>query len=49
MRLHNTKAIVLLHLSANNGNSELFVKEVTKAIGKAVYVAQKGLFLELFK
>lgn len=47
--LHNTKAIVLLHLSANNGNSELFVKEVTKAIGKAVYVAQNGLFLELFK
>lgn len=45
--LQQTKAIVLIHMSANNGNAELFTSEVAKATGKAVYVAKKGFELEL--
>lgn len=47
--LHDTKAIVLIHMSAHNGNAELFLSEIAKATGKPVYVAKKGLSLELFK
>lgn len=48
-QLQNTKAVILVHISANNGNTELFTAEVAKATGKAVYVAKKGFMLELFK
>lgn len=47
-QLQKTKAIVLIHISANNGNSDYFRTEVGKVTGKAVYVAKKGLFLPLF-
>ena len=47
--LEKTKGIVLIHMSANNGNAELFTSEVAKATGKAVYVAKKGFRLELLK
>ena len=47
--LQKTKGIVLIHMSANNGNAELFTSEVAKATGKAVYVAKKGFRLELLK
>ena len=39
----------LIHMSANNGDAELFSSEVAKATGKAVYVAKKGFSLELIK
>ena len=48
-KLQTTKAIILIHMSANNGNAELFTSEVAKATGKAVYVAKKGFQLELLK
>lgn len=47
--LEKTKGIVLIHMSANNGNAELFTSEVAKATGKAVYVAKKEFRLELLK
>lgn len=48
-KLEKTKAIVLIHMSANNGDAELFSSEVAKATGKAVHVAKKGFSLELMK
>lgn len=45
--LHTTRAIVLIHMSANNGDSELFTSEVKKVTGKTVYVAKKGFSLQL--
>lgn len=48
-QLQNTKAIILIHISANSGDTEYFKTEVAKATGKAVYAAKKGLTLELFK
>lgn len=48
-KLERIKAIVLIHISENNGNAEYFRKEVGKATGKAVYVAKKDLILELIK
>lgn len=42
----NTKAIVLIHISANNGNSEAFRRMVAKQIGKPVYCATKGFKLD---
>lgn len=47
--LHATKAIVLIHMSAHNGNAESFSSEVAKATGKPVYVAKSGLNIEMFK
>ena len=41
-----TKAIVLIHISANNGNSEAFRKAVAQHIGKPTYCATKGFKLE---
>ena len=48
-KLERTKAIILIHMSANNSDAELFSSEVAKATGKAVYVAKKGFSLELIK
>lgn len=42
----NTKAIVLIHISASNGNSEAFHRMVAKHIGKPVYCAAKGFKLD---
>lgn len=43
---HNTKAIVLIHISANNGDSEMFRKIVAQQIGKPTYCATKGFKLD---
>lgn len=48
-KLEKTKAIILIHMSANNGDAKLFSSEVAKATGKAVHVAKKGFSLELIK
>ena len=48
-KLERTKAVVLIHMSANNGDAKLFSSEVAKATGKAVHVAKKGFSLELIK
>lgn len=40
--------IILLHLSDNNSNSEVFRETISKATGKPIYVANKGLELDLY-
>lgn len=45
--LRNLKAIVLIHMSKNNGDETLFVNKVMEATGKAVYAAKKGFELVL--
>lgn len=45
--LSSTQNIVLLHLSQNNSDPQAFKQEVVSATGRAVYVAQKGLELQL--
>lgn len=46
--LSRVKAIILIHMSAKNGNEEQFKSAVMAATGKPVYVAKKGFFLPLF-
>jgi phosphoribosyl 1,2-cyclic phosphodiesterase len=41
--------IVLLHLSDDNSNAELFKKEIEFVTGKPVYIADKGLEISLNK
>lgn len=43
--LSQVKNILLVHLSAQNSNERLFIDEMTKATGKQVYAAKKGLEL----
>ncbi|MFK2309501.1 hypothetical protein ACIXNW_11975 [Bacteroides fragilis] len=45
--LSNVANIVLLHLSSNNSDEHLFVSEVQKLTGKAVYAAKPGLSITL--
>jgi phosphoribosyl 1,2-cyclic phosphodiesterase len=45
--LSKVKTITLCHLSDKNSNEKVFVENVERATGKAVYVANKGLNLEL--
>lgn len=47
--LSQVSNIVLLHLSDNNSDEQLFVNEVEKLTGKAVYAARKGLTIDLNK
>lgn len=47
--LSNVKTICLCHLSAQNSNERLFIDEMTKATGKQVYAAKKGLELTFDK
>lgn len=47
--LSNVANIVLLHLSSNNSDEHLFVSEVQKLTGKAVYAAKPGLSITLNK
>lgn len=39
--------VILIHLSDSNSNAEEFKSEVQKATGKPVYIADKGLKIEL--
>ena len=43
------KEIILIHLSGNNSNAELFKSEISKATGKPVYVAERGFVMDLLK
>ncbi len=43
----HVKAIILIHISANNGDMLAFRKAVTQHTGKPVYCATKGFKLEL--
>lgn len=47
MNLTCVQDIILIHISENNGNAEIFKKEVIKATGKPVYIAEKNLILKL--
>lgn len=47
--LSNVKELILLHLSDNNSNSEIFKEEMEKVSGKPVYVAKSGLELNLWR
>ena len=41
------KTVILIHLSDSNSNAEEFKAEVQKSTGKPVYIADKGLRVEL--
>ncbi|EGT4022617.1 TPA: MBL fold metallo-hydrolase [Clostridioides difficile] len=45
--LSNTKTITLLHLSEDNSDKNLFIREIEKNIGIPVVVAEKGLEIYL--
>lgn len=45
--LDNTQNIVLLHLSHNNSNPSQFKRLISSVFGRAVYIADTGLNLEL--
>jgi phosphoribosyl 1,2-cyclic phosphodiesterase len=46
--LSQVRDITLIHLSDGNSDSKLFKEEIEKLTGKPVYIADKGLELELF-
>jgi phosphoribosyl 1,2-cyclic phosphodiesterase len=46
--LSQVKDITLIHLSDSNSNAAQFKEEIEKLTGKPVYIADKGLELELF-
>lgn len=45
--LSGVRNIVLIHLSNGNSNEKVFTEEITKATGKPVYAASKGMELDL--
>lgn len=45
--LSQVKDIILIHLSDSNSNAAEFKKEIEKLTGKPVYIADKGLEMEL--
>lgn len=47
--LQEVNNVVLLHLSGNNSDSDLFKKKVEESIGKVVTIAKKGVELSLSK
>ena len=46
--ISKVKEIILVHLSDNNSCEEFFRTEMAKASGKPVYIAKKGLELNLW-
>ena len=46
-QLSNTKAIILIHISENNANKQMFCDKMRIATGKSVYIARKGFTLDL--
>ena len=46
--LSKVKLILLIHLSKDNSNAEVFKSQVEEATGKLVYVAKKGLKAQVF-
>lgn len=47
--LSRTKNIALIHLSSQNSDKDLFKKEIEKSTGRPVYIAKKGLELDISK
>lgn len=47
--LSKVRNIVLLHLSSDNSDPNIFLSEIKAATGKRVFIAKKGLELELNK
>lgn len=47
--LSRTKNIVLIHLSSQNSNKDLFKSEIERATGRPVYIAREGLGLNIGK
>lgn len=45
--LSKVENIVLIHISDNNADEQLFVSEVERTTGKAVYAARKGLTINV--
>lgn len=45
--LTNVANIVLLHLSKDNGDADLFVSEIERSTGKMVYAGKPGLTIDL--
>jgi len=45
--LEKVNNIILIHLSNDNSDSRQFKSEIEKATGKAVYIAEKGLEVDL--
>lgn len=44
--LRQTREIVLIHLSAGNGDERKFVREMRKATGKRVVAAHRGMVVD---
>ncbi|MGV8135870.1 MAG: hypothetical protein AB2L20_11705 [Mangrovibacterium sp.] len=47
--LSSVTNVILLHLSSQNSDEELFTSEIQKTTGKSVYVANPGLSMDLSK
>ncbi|MFK8281669.1 MBL fold metallo-hydrolase [Capnocytophaga cynodegmi] len=47
--LSQTSNVVLIHLSDKNSNEEMFIQKTKEAIGKRVFIADKGLEINLNK
>lgn len=45
--LQTTKAVVLIHMSKNNSNADAFKLKIAQTTGKAIYIAQKGLSIDM--
>lgn len=45
--LSQVKNIILIHLSSSNSDSKLFKDEVIRATGKNVFIAEKGLRIDI--
>lgn len=45
--LSNVQNIVLIHISDNNADEQLFVSEIERSTGKVVYAARKGLTINI--
>lgn len=45
--LRKVEEIILIHLSRHNSDEEMFVSDIEKSTGKAVYAAKPGMELEL--
>lgn len=45
--LRQTNEIILLHLSSRNSDDNIFAKAASETTGKPVYIARKGLSLDL--
>jgi ribonuclease BN (tRNA processing enzyme) len=47
--LTNVQELILLHLSGDNSDEQVFIREVSKNAGKPIYVAKSGMNINLSK